>query len=126
MRITESMLRKIIRQEIVGQAVRSGRMSLREGRHILAEGMPIILSPSHLMSALEKNGGKEEMEKLKAAGAGKLEAIKLGLDQEKDTRGVAQYTVMKMDGNPLGDGISVSADKLKGAGIFDPNSSKLL
>ncbi len=126
MRITESSLRKIIRQEIVGQAVRSGRMSLREGRHILAEGMPIVLSPWQLMAALEKNGGKEEIEKLKAAGATKLEAVKLGMDEEKGTRGVAQYTVMKMDGNPLGDGISVPADKLKGAGIYDPNSSKIL
>jgi len=126
MRITESQLRRVVREEIVRESVRSGKMSLREGRQVLAEGMPIVLSPSHLMSALEKNDGKEEMEKLKAAGAGKLEAIKLGLDQEKETRGVAQYTVMKMDGSPLGDGISVPADKLKGAGIFDPNSSKLL
>lgn len=126
MRITESSLRKIIRQEIVGQAVRSGRMSLREGRHILAEGMPIVLSPWQLMAALEENGAKEELAKLKAAGATKLEAVKLGLDEEKGTRGVAQYTVMKMDGNPLGDGISVPADKLKGAGIYDPNSSKTL
>ena len=39
MRINEGALRKIIRQEIVGQAVRSGTMSLQEGRHILSEGM---------------------------------------------------------------------------------------
>lgn len=126
MRITESTLRRIIRQEIVSQAVRSGRMSLREGRSILREGMPIVLSPWQLMAALEQNGGKEEIEKLKAAGATKLEAVKLGIDEEKGTRGVAQYTVMKMDGNPLGDGISVPADKLKGAGIYDPNASKTL
>lgn len=37
MRITESALRRIVREEIVGQAVREGRMSLREGRRLMNE-----------------------------------------------------------------------------------------
>lgn len=38
MRITESTLRRIVREEIVGQAVREGRMSLREGRRLMEGG----------------------------------------------------------------------------------------
>jgi hypothetical protein len=37
MKITESTLRKIVREEIVNASVRSGTMSLREGRRILRE-----------------------------------------------------------------------------------------
>jgi len=37
MRITESTLRRIVREEIVNENVKSGRMSLREGRRILRE-----------------------------------------------------------------------------------------
>lgn len=40
MRITESTLRRIVREEIVGQAVREGRMTLREGRRLVEQGGP--------------------------------------------------------------------------------------
>lgn len=40
MNITESALRRIVREEIVGQAVREGRMSPRQGRRIVESVLP--------------------------------------------------------------------------------------
>ena len=40
MRLTESTLRRIVREEIVGQAVREGKMTLREGRRLMEEVLP--------------------------------------------------------------------------------------
>ena len=118
MRITVSQLRRIIRESIASGSVGNAR------RALLAEGMPIVLSPHHLAMALEKNGADEELKKLKASALMKAQALKLGVDQEAETRGKATYVVMGMDGNGIE--LSIPADKLKGAGIFDPNSSKLL
>ena len=39
MRITESNLRRIIREEIITESLRNGRMSMREGRHLVDEGL---------------------------------------------------------------------------------------
>ena len=39
MRITESALRRIVREEIIVESLRSGRMSMREGRQLVNEGL---------------------------------------------------------------------------------------
>jgi len=53
MRITESTLRKIVREEIVNASVKSGTMSLREGRRIMREeagdtGAPYLKSDAKM------------------------------------------------------------------------------
>ena len=52
MRITESTLRRIIREEIVGQAVREGRMSPRQGRRLVEGGQ--MLSGNEIVDRLSK------------------------------------------------------------------------
>jgi hypothetical protein len=59
MRITESTLRKIVREEIVGQAVREGKMTIREGRRLMNESN----EPEEVKSMGLTTGGDDDSTK---------------------------------------------------------------
>lgn len=62
MRITESTLRKIVREEIVNANIKRGRMSLREGRRVLREGN--FMTGEDIVAALAKVD-KDQAERIK-------------------------------------------------------------
>lgn len=63
MRITESTLRRIIREEIVGQAVREGKMTLREGRRLMESLLPDEIKSMGLKTGV--GAGPTKFEKMK-------------------------------------------------------------
>jgi hypothetical protein len=62
MRITESTLRRIIREEIVGHAVREGRMSPRLGRHLMRE--EAYVNGRTLVQKLKDAGEEDQAERM--------------------------------------------------------------
>jgi hypothetical protein len=63
MRITESTLRKIVREEIVNASVRSGTMSLREGRRLMESLLPDEIKSMGLKTGVDV--GPTKFEKMK-------------------------------------------------------------
>ena len=63
MRLSESSLRRIVREEIVRESVRSGRMTLREGRRFLREASSEVETDINA-GAFEKGLGADAVKEI--------------------------------------------------------------
>lgn len=131
MRLTESALRRIVREEFVRESVRNGKMTIQEGRRILSEKHQVIfISPNNLKRVLFSNRLDQQAEILKAGveklGLNYTDRIYLAPVDDADIGPEKEYAVTTPDGTPIGvpSGLKLKRHQLGGGGIYDPNVAR--